>query len=260
MSFAFASVIAAALLFFCTVLWVPTTWAGFQPPELNSPVMDQAGVMKPAQARALGSLIRSTRERSGVQVSVLVVSGLDGDTIEEASMRTAEAWKLGSKKEGNGVLLLVAMAERKIRIEVGQGIEGELTDLESREIIDSDMVPLFRQGRPGDGIVAGVIRIVQKVAPAVAGDAALAKEVETMRPSRSKPVNSSFILALLGFVWFFMIIVIRRSRGSAFRRGGWSSGSTWSGGGGSWPGSSGGGGGWSGGGGGFSGGGSSGGW
>ena len=209
-----------------------------------------------AQQKEIESFLRMIQTRAGVQISVLTLESLDGETIEDVSIRTAEAWKLGSKKDDNGVLLVVAKSEKKIRIEVGQGLEGVLTDVDCSRIIDGQMVPHFRRGHAGDGIAEAVLAIASKAAPETLKEMGMGESRSRERSSRELPIGPGFILLLIVF-WLIFFGGVRRS-GGAFRRSGWRSGHSFPGG---WGGGGGfSGGGWSGGGGGFSGGGSSGGW
>ena len=172
-------------------------------------------------------------------------------------MRVAEAWKLGSKGRDNGVLVTVARDERKVRIEVGGGLEGGLTDAQSARIIRETIAPAFKEGRYGDGLYGAGVQILGALG-------SLPRNVARPREApRSIHLSSVAIAAL---VVFFLLIRIASGLGWRRRRtlwgypfgGGGLPGGRWGGGGGF--GGGGGGGGWSGGGGGFSGGGSSGSW
>ena len=244
--------------FFVTVLLMISSVAawGFVPPMASllatSPVHDQAQMLDDGTTEKLRRLLLKVDKKSGVQIGVLTVESLDGDPIEDASIRTAEVWKLGDKKTDSGVLIMIAKAERKIRIEVGQGLEGDLTDLESREIIERVMAPYFRQGRTSDGIAQGVLAVISKVAPAALDG----ENVVTARRSRSVQLNP-FVVLIVIVAWFILAAFSRRRGVSHIRSGNWGGGGFGGFGGGS---SGGFGGGFGGGGGGFSGGGSSGGW
>ena len=136
---------------------------GLAVPPLGGPVVDQAGLLSGAEARRLEQLARAALAGEGgqvVQLQYLLVPSLEGDALEEFSIRVAEAWKIGSRKEGNGVLLVVARDERKVRIEVGQGLEGLLTDAQASRIIREVIQPAFRAQRFGDGLYAAGLRIL----------------------------------------------------------------------------------------------------
>jgi uncharacterized protein len=141
--------------------------AEFEVPALRSAVTDQAGILSPATRQQLESALRQIQRVGGTQLAVLTVPDLAGLTIEQAAIRVVDAWKLGSKKADNGVLLLVARDERKVRIEVGQGLEGVLTDAYSKRIIDEAITPLFRQGDMNGGVIMGVYQIARITNPDV---------------------------------------------------------------------------------------------
>lgn len=212
-------------------------------------VHDEPNVLKPEVTRGLEAMLKAERDSTSNQIAVLIIQTLEGDEIAAYANRVFREWKLGQEKKDNGVLLLIALDERKIRIEVGYGLEGQLTDLLSSRIIRNEIAPEFRRGDIQAGVIKGVTAIIQIIQGSYSNDG---------RTSESgKPVPG--LLKLLGII----VLVIIFSR---FRRGG-GSGGYWSPGGymGGFGGGSGtwrGGGGWSSGGGGgmdFGGGGSSGG-
>jgi uncharacterized protein len=116
--------------------------------------MDEAGLLAPDEREALGALAYEIHTNKGPQITVLTVPDLQGYPVEEFSIRVAEKWQLGTKKEGNGLLILVSKAERKVRIEVGEGIEGEVTDYEANQYINNVLVPAFKQGQFYEGLRA----------------------------------------------------------------------------------------------------------
>jgi uncharacterized protein len=111
----------------------------------------------------LTSLLAAHESKTTNQVAVLTLASLEGEPLEEFSHRVASAWSLGQKGTDNGILLLVAIQERKIRIEVGYGLEGTLTDARSAQIIRHEIVPRFRQGNFSEGIVAGTQAILNTI-------------------------------------------------------------------------------------------------
>jgi uncharacterized protein len=229
-------------------------------PQLTGPVVDQAGILdRNDQARldALAQAARAQNGGQGAQLQFLTVPSLDGEAIEDFSIRVAEAWKIGSKGADNGVLVTVSRDDRAVRIEVGGGIEGGLTDAQSSRIIRDTVVPAFRAGRFGDGLYDAGVQILGALGALPSNVAA---------PRRSPPAVHFSSLAIALFVIVFILIRIFSGFGFRRRRSLWGlpwilmggGGSRWGGGGGGFGG--GGGGGWSGGGGGFSGGGASGRW
>jgi uncharacterized protein len=224
-------------------------------PELTGPVVDLAGMLAPGEEARLESLARAARSTEGgrgIQLQFLLVPSLEGDPIEDFSMRVAERWKLGTKGSDNGLLFVVARDDRAIRIEVGGGLEGGLTDAQAGRIIRSVIVPAFRAGRAGEGLEMAAHQALAALGAPQAGAPAPPR---SRRGGRGLPIGWVIALFCLSFVarslMGFSPLGGRRRWRSGL--GGWSGGG-WRGGGGF------GGGGWGGGGGGFSGGGASGRW
>ncbi len=235
-------------------------------PRLTGPVVDPAGAVDARWEQRLGDLSRAARAQNGgkgPQLQYLVVSTLDGEPIESFSMRVAEAWKLGTKGQDDGVLLVVAVKDRKVRIAVGGGLEGGLTDAQSGRIIRSAIVPAFRENRYGEGLYAAGQQVLGALGALPQGMSQAPR-----RQAAQKQVDIPILGGLLGFLLgmgapalvllVIAFVVIRAIAGFGGRgpRGPWGGGGF---GGGGFSGG-GGGGSWSGGGGGFSGGGASGSW
>ncbi|CCD84038.1 conserved hypothetical protein; putative membrane protein [Bradyrhizobium sp. ORS 285] len=146
-----------AMLFVCLATWV---WADVAVPQLTGRVVDQTGTLSSSDIGSLTQKLKDLETRKGSQVAVLIVPTTQPETIEQFSIRVAEAWKIGRKKVDDGALLVIAKGDRKLRIEVGYGLEGSLTDVTARRIIDEVITPKFRQGDFAGGIDAGVDRII----------------------------------------------------------------------------------------------------
>ena len=132
-------------------------------PALTAPVTDLAGTLKPDQAAALDAKLRAFAQARGSQVAVLIVPTTRPEEIEQYSIRVAEQWQIGRKKIDDGVLLLVAREDRRVRIEVGYGLEGALPDATANRIITEDIVPAFKRGDYYGGINTGVDRIMRVI-------------------------------------------------------------------------------------------------
>ena len=145
-------------MLFCTV----SAWA-LEVPTLTGRIVDLAHVLPPNTVVSLTARLKAHEETSSNQVTVLVLPSLEDEALESFSHRVATTWKLGQKGTDNGVLLLVAMKERRIRIEVGYGLEGALTDARSAQIIRQEIVPRFRTGDVPGGVVAGVEAILKTI-------------------------------------------------------------------------------------------------
>jgi len=231
-------------------LFSAAAFAAFQVPPLTGPVVDNAHIVNARDAEYLDQLIRRVYESSQVQLQVLTVASLDGDAIEQASIAVTDKWKLGKKGTDKGVLLMIAVGDHKMRIEVGQGLEGDLPDIYASRIIREVITPRFKSGDMSGGVVAGVQNISAIVAP----------DVIHMKAQRRQPLHGDGAATVVFIIFIILIIIMSlfKPRGGGF--GGFGGGYYGGGGFGGGGGFSGGGGGWSGGGGGFSGGGASGGW
>jgi uncharacterized protein len=132
-------------------------------PPLEARVTDLTGTLTAEQQSTLEQQLAAFEQRKGSQVALLIVPTTAPEAIEQYSIRVAEAWKLGREKPDDGVLLLVALNDRALRIEVGYGLEGVLPDAIARRIIDETIKPLFRQQNIYGGVSAGLAQIMQVV-------------------------------------------------------------------------------------------------
>lgn len=145
----------------CWLLTLATTALALEPPVFRGYVNDYAKLLSPATAQELEQALRSFAETDSTQVAILTIDSLEGDSLEDFSIRTVEKWGVGKRGKDNGALFLVVKNDRKMRLEVGRGLEGVLTDLAAGRIIDNIVRPLFKAGRFDDGIKAGVAAIMQ---------------------------------------------------------------------------------------------------
>jgi uncharacterized protein len=134
--------------------------AALEVPPLTGRIVDHAHLLPADVAASLSAELAAHETRTGNQVTLLTLPSLEGEPLEQFSHRVATTWKLGQKGTDNGVLILVVPGDRKIRIEVGYGLEGTLTDVKSSRIIREEMAPRFRTGDFAGGITAGVKAIV----------------------------------------------------------------------------------------------------
>ncbi|HEY3791152.1 MAG TPA: YgcG family protein [Bradyrhizobium sp.] len=140
--------------------WALAAFAQVAVPPLTGRVVDQTGTLSSDDITSLTQKLRDFEARKGSQIAVLIVPTTQPEEIEQYSIRVAEAWKIGRKKIDDGAILLVAKNDRKVRIEVGYGLEGALTDVTTRRIIDEIITPKFRSGDFAGGISDGVDRII----------------------------------------------------------------------------------------------------
>jgi uncharacterized protein len=151
--------IAAALLCFA----VFTASADVAVPPLQARVTDLTGTLSAARIAELEQQLAAFEAKKGAQVAVLMVPTVQPETIEQYAVRAFEQWKLGRKRVDDGVLLVIAKNDRKLRIEVGYGLEGALTDAAAKRIISDVIVPQFQRGDFAGGVAAGVTRIMAVV-------------------------------------------------------------------------------------------------
>jgi uncharacterized protein len=155
---------AAACLSMLLMLAVPAQAQVPQPvPPLDARVTDLTGTLTAAQQAEIEQKLAAFEERKGAQVALLIVPTTLPEAIEQYSIRVVEAWKLGREQTDDGVLLLVALQDRQLRIETGRGLEGVLPDAIARRIIDDTIKPLFRQGDIFGGVSAGLTQIMKVV-------------------------------------------------------------------------------------------------
>lgn len=145
------------------VLFLAAPAAALDIPKLQARVTDLAGLLAPEQASALEAKLKNLEETDSTQIAVLIIPSLEGEALEDYSERVATAWRLGQKGRDNGALLLLAMKERRVRIEVGYGLEPKLTDALSRRIIQNELGPRFREHAYYEGIDAAVTAMIQVV-------------------------------------------------------------------------------------------------
>lgn len=139
--------------------------SAFDVPPVPSdiPIVDQTNTLTADQKNQLSTVIATERAASGNQIAVLIVPSLKGEPIESYSIKVAREWGIGENERNNGVLLLVALQDRQLRIEVGYGLEGALPDAQAARIIRDDITPHFRQDRYYEGIAAGVDAIIASI-------------------------------------------------------------------------------------------------
>jgi uncharacterized protein len=193
----------------CMAVLLPCVAAALKVPTLKGRVNDYGGMLPPEAEARIEALLKELEEKDSTQVVVLTVPSLDGDSVEDFSMRVAERWKIGRKGFDNGAIMVIARDDRKVRIEVGYGLEGRLTDLTAGRIIRDRIVPEFRAGRFDQGLLNGVVALTEVVrgeyqAPAQPPIGPAASGVEDLVP---------FVLVFIFLV--FMLGRVSRPLGTA---------------------------------------------
>ena len=251
--------LAALLCLALAVLAVPGFAQTF--PKLTGRVVDEAQLLSPQQEMALEGKLAGLQQQSRRQLVVMTVPDLQGYEIEEYGYKLGRAWGIGNKDRDDGAILLVAPKERKVRIEVGYGLEGILTDALSSVIIQREVIPRFKQGDYAGGIAAATDQLIAQLQLPEDEARKVAQEAQTNAKPDAPEFDFGFFLWAAIFIVFFVLPMLRRASGRGrryghpgimiFPTGGWGGGDS---------GFGGGFGGFSGGGGSFGGGGSSGNW
>jgi uncharacterized protein len=140
--------------------WAQLAFADVAVPPLTGRIVDTTNTLSSGDIAAQSSRLQDLQRRKGSQVAVLIVPTTKPETIEQFSIRVAEAWKIGRKKIDDGALLVIAKDDHRLRIEVGDGLEGALTDVTARRIIDETIVPRFKSDDFAGGIAAGITRLI----------------------------------------------------------------------------------------------------
>ncbi|CAN0654784.1 TPM domain-containing protein [Nitratireductor aquimarinus] len=229
-------------------LFLASALAAAELPRLTGRVVDDAGILNAETTARLTGKLEAFEQKSSDQIVVATIRSLDGEALEPFANRLFRAWGLGQAGEDNGVLLLVALDDRKMRIEVGYGLEGTLTDLHSKLIIENTMVPAFRAGDYAAGIDGAVDDIIMVLEGNAAELEARARRSQQQDDSIPWPTILFFIvwgtfffggfaMALLPpifgrkigpgqYEWLGMKVNYKKSSGRSGRSssGGWSSG------------------------------------
>jgi uncharacterized protein len=154
---------ARACIVALLMCWAVAAAAEIAVPPLTGRVVDQTGTLSSGDIASLTQALKNLEARKGSQIAVLIVPTTAPETIEQYSIRVAEAWKIGRKKIDDGALVVVAKDDHKLRIEVGYGLEGALPDVTAKRIIDEIITPRFRSGDFAGGISAGIDRIIRVI-------------------------------------------------------------------------------------------------
>jgi uncharacterized protein len=196
----------AAVLLCATIAYAAPTF-----PTLTGRVVDQAGILSPQAEAQLTTKLEELERTTGRQLVVVTLPGLQGYEIEEYGYQLGRAWGIGREKEDDGALLIVAPNERKVRIEVGYGLEPVLTDALSSVILQERVLPRFRAGDMEGGVVSGTDAIIQQLS--LPADEAQRRVAGASRKAKPSPES---IISLL--VTLFIVFMIMTSLFGSFRR------------------------------------------
>ena len=175
-------------------------------PEWKGPVLDMANVLSVQEENELYNYLVSLEKKTGIQMAVLTINSLEGNNIENYSIKVAEKWKLGQEKEDNGALLLVSIGDRQLRIETGYGLEALLTDAKCGLIIRNVITPDFRNGNYGTGIINGI-----KNMAGIATDN-LEIVAESVINETTSSDEDSIVISIFFFIVYLLIFTASISR------------------------------------------------
>lgn len=184
------------------------------PPQGGRMIHDEAHVLSSNDVAMLEYMVKVAEDSTSNQIAVLIISSLEGDEIDSYANRVFNEWRLGQSKRDNGILFLVAINDRQMKIEVGRGLEGVLTDAQSSRINRNQVAPFFKREQYGEGVKAGVVAIIQTIKGEYVNDL----PVKTTRSKKPFSWTSLIILLIIIFV------MSRRGgggRGGYMSRGGW---------------------------------------
>jgi uncharacterized protein len=198
--FPLSSSLLAILAAFAVLVFSPVSAHARDVPFLSGRIVDEANLLTPTARAQIEPKLAGFERQTGSQVVVLTIQSLQGDPIEDFSIRVAQTWKLGRQGKDNGVIFLIAQEERLMRIEVGYGLEPQLTDAESGRILDNIVRPAFREGNFSGGIEQGVDAILA----ALGG----AEVPEQPAETASDQVPVGFALILLVVVGTFSLVAV----------------------------------------------------
>ncbi len=183
-----------------------------QLPTLNAPIIDQANILSPAEKSQLESQIRNLYDQGKAQIGIVIVPTTGQESIFDFAMRTAEAWKLGSAKQDNGLLIAVAINDRRLHIATGYGLEGVIPDIIASRIIRDQITPYFKAGQYGQGLISGVTEITRIVNldPEIAQQAAdelKERQAQALhqQQAKEKTFSTVFFILIAGIVASFII-------------------------------------------------------
>lgn len=211
----------------------PSKSLSFAVPPLTGPVVDQVGLLSAAQAQQLAQRLFEIKKSGQEQIQILIVDQLAGEAIESVAIQVFDRWQLGDQKKDDGVLILVAVQDRKLRIEVGQGLEGQIPDVVARRIIAEIIRPLFKTqnffagfslaveaihqaATQPEGQVFSVEKFKQSILDAPGAEnqflsdkdrRQLADQKSAQEPSGRKKISSTFLILIFAFLWLIIFFI-----------------------------------------------------
>lgn len=200
------------IFFFCCIGFIALTQSPVREipkPPAGSAINDLAGILSADEERLLNERISSLDIGSSNQIGIATIKTLDGGDIEEVGINTSRKWGIGSKERNNGILILIAVDDREMSIEVGYGLEGAIPDAIAASIIRNDMTPLFRQG----DYYHGILKAVESLSKAAVGEYNIPREQKESDGVSGRSIFKFIIIAIV------ILVIIGRSGGGRGRGG-----------------------------------------
>ncbi len=208
------SVLAALLLVCLLCLASGRGFAAFEVPHYKGYITDNADVVSPEIEAKIAQIARELDNKTNAQIAVLTVNSLDGTPLETAALQTARKWGVGDKKANSGLLILLAVQDRKLRTEIGYGIEGIITDGTSGQVQDEVMLPAFRAGDYGIGLLNGTAVYADRIARSYDVQLqSLSAEGGTLPPPVQEDRSIPGFLIPFIILFFFLSLFGRRRHG-----------------------------------------------
>jgi len=177
----------------------------FSAPNLTGPVIDELSLLNDNTKNILTRSLQQLQKEHGIQLQVYIAKSLQEETIETAAIKLFDEWKLGDEKTDKGILFLIAPNEKRLRIEVGQGLEGDIPDVIAKRIISDEVKPFFQQGDFNSGIIQGVLSIQRYLGVKSNLDSELKQVQIQTEPQKKKPLNAIFIFIVIG-IWLLLFM------------------------------------------------------
>jgi len=203
------------LFFILSILSLPMLAQRAVPAHGGRWVHDEANVLSASTIAQLEQILQAERDSTTNQIAILIIPSLEGEDMDGFGIRVAEAWKAGDKKNDNGVIFIVSTQDRKMRIEVGQGLEGVLTDALSSRINRNEVAPNFRTGNYDAGVAAGTIAIIQAIKGTYKNDSP---------PNRKRGGKTRSPWTTLILIIIIIVFMSRRKGGGGGMGGYWAAG------------------------------------
>ncbi len=204
----------------------------FDVPALTGPVIDEVGVLSAQMKSELSRALMDFKNKNGIQIQVFVPKSLQGEEIASVTLQIFDKWKLGDEKTDKGLLFLIAPNEKRMRIEVGQGLEGDIPDVIAKRIISDVVKPYFQAGDFQSGILQGVLSVQSYLGDA---DGALKSQVQSQPEPEGEKGGGGWIILIVAGFWLLLFMMnpsLALYMLFAAGRGGGGGGGSWSGGGG----------------------------